>query len=113
MAFDPVLAERVRDLFAAIGPVHQIRMFGGIALMLHGHMCVCVRNDELYIRLGQEGAAAAIAAGEAQPFQPTGGKQAFGFVTVIEASALDDGDLEAWVERAIDFVRTLPPKAIL
>ncbi len=113
MAFDAVLAERVRELFAAIGPIHEIRMFGGIALMLHGRMCVCVRNDELYVRIGQEGAAAAIAAGEAQPFNPTRDKQAFGFVTVIEASALDDGDLEAWVERAVNFVRTLPPKAIL
>jgi TfoX/Sxy family transcriptional regulator of competence genes len=88
-------------------------MFGGLAFMLHGHMCICVRNDEIYVRLGQEGVARAIAAGEAQPFRPTGGKQAFGLATVPDASSLDDDELESWVRRSSDFVRTLPPKAVL
>ena len=113
MAFDAVLAERLRELFAPIGFTTEIRMFGGLAFMLHGHMCVCVRDDEIYVRLGQDGVAAAIAAGEAEPFHPTKGKQAFGLCTVTEAASLDDDDLEAWVRRAADFVRTLPPKAIL
>jgi TfoX/Sxy family transcriptional regulator of competence genes len=113
MAFDAVLAERLRDLFAPIGAVTEIRMFGGLAFMFHGHMTVCVRDDEIYVRLGQAGVAEAIAAGEAQPFHPTKGKQAFGLCTVTEAAALDDDDLEAWVARATAFVRTLPPKAVL
>ncbi len=71
MAFDPVLAERLREMLASVGPVREVRMFGGLAFILHGHMCVCARNDEIYVRLGQEGVARAIAAGEAQPFRPT------------------------------------------
>ena len=113
MAFDSVLAERLRDMLAPIGPIREVRMFGGLAFMLHGHMCVCVRDDEIYVRLGQEGMARAIAAGQAQPFHPTKGKQALGLATVPEASALDDDELEAWVRRSCDFVRTLPPKAVL
>lgn len=113
MAFDTVLAMRLRDLFAPIGFTREIRMFGGLAFMFHGHMCVCVRDDEIYVRLGQAGVAEAIAAGEAQPFHPTRGKQAFGLCTVTEAASLDDDDLQAWVERAAAFVRTLPPKAVL
>ena len=112
MAFDPVLAERVRDLFAAIGPVREVRMFGGIAFMLHGHMCICVRNDDIYVRLGPEGSAAAVASGEAQPFYPSG-KRAIGLVTVPDAAGLDDDDLQAWTERGAAFVRSLPPKDVL
>jgi TfoX/Sxy family transcriptional regulator of competence genes len=113
MAFDTVLADRLREMLAPQGSVREIRMFGGLAFMLFGHMCVCVRDDEIYVRLGQEGVAEAIAAGEAQPFHPTGGKQAFGLATVPDAAALDDDDLEAWVRRSSDFVKTLPPKDVL
>src|ERR1700743_2308289 len=97
MAFDSVLAERLREMLAPVGPIREVRMFGGLAFMLHGHMCICVRNDEGYVRLGQEGVERAIGAREAQPFRPTGGKQAFGLATVPNASALDDDELEAWV----------------
>ncbi len=112
MAFDAVLAERLRDIFQPIGPVREVRMFGGIAFMFHGHMCVCVRDEEIYVRLGQDGVSAAIAAGEAQAFRPTRNATAIGLATVPDAASLDDEDLEAWVHRAAAFVRTLPPKPI-
>jgi len=112
MAFDQALAERLRDIFHPIGPVREVRMFGGVAFMFHGHMCVCVRDEEIYVRLGQDGVAAAVASGEAQPFMPTRNATAIGLAAVPDAASLDDDDLQAWVERAADFVRTLPPKAI-
>ena len=111
MAFDPVLAERVRDFLAPIGAAREVRMFGGVAFMLQGYMAVCVRGEDVYVRLGNEGSAAAVAAGEAEPFYPSG-KRAIGLVTVPEASGLDDDDLQRWVERGAGFVRTLPPKEI-
>ena len=113
MAFDAVLADRLRELLAPHGPIREVKMFGGLAFMFQGHMCMCVRDDEIYVRLGQEGVAEAIAGGETQPFHPTGGKQALGLATVPDAAALDDADLERWVERSVRFVRTLPPKAVL
>jgi TfoX/Sxy family transcriptional regulator of competence genes len=112
MAFDQALAERLRDIFSPIGPVREVRMFGGLAFMLHGHMCVCARDEEIYVRLGQDGVAAALAAGEAEPFHPNKKATAVGLATVPEAASLDDGDLQSWVERAAAFVRTLPPKAL-
>ena len=113
MAFDAVLADRLRELVAPLGPIREVKMFGGLAFMFQGHMCIWVRGDEIYVRLGKDGVAQAIAAGEAQPFHPTGGKQAFGLATVPDAASLDDADLEAWVERSARFVRTLPPKVVL
>jgi hypothetical protein len=63
------------------------------------------------VRLGAEGSAQAVAAGEAQPFYPSG-KRDIGLVTVPDAASLDDDDLQAWTERGAAFVRTLPPKGI-
>ena len=113
MAFDAVLADRLRELLAPHGPIREVKMFGGLAFMFQGHMCVCARDEEIYVRLGQAGVSEAIARGEAQPFHPSGGKQAFGLATVPEAAALDEADLESWVERSVRFVRSLPPKAVL
>jgi hypothetical protein len=111
MAFDPILADRLRDIFATIGPVRELKMFGGLAFMLHGHMCCCVWGEAVVARLGAEDVAGAIAAGEAQSFSPSG-RPAAGLAMVADAASLDDDDLQAWVERAAAFVRTLPPKAI-
>ena len=112
MSFDPVLADRLRELLAPVGPVREVKMFGGLAFMLHGHMACCVWNEGVLVRLGAVGVGAAVAAGQAEPFRPTGKQTALGLALVPEASALDDDDLQAWVDRAVAFVRTLPPKAL-
>ena len=112
MAFDAVLADRLRDLLAPVGPVRELRMFGGLAFMLHGHMACCVWKEAILVRLGAAGVAEATAAGEAEPFQPTQKKIALGLALIPDAAALDDDDLQAWVDRAVAFVRTLPPKAL-
>lgn len=110
MAYDSVLADRLREMIAPIGPARELKMFGGLAFMLRGHMVCCVWGEGILVRLGAEGVAAAAAAGEAELFHPSG-KRAVGLALVPEASALDDEELQAWVDRAAAFVATLPPKA--
>ena len=80
--------------------------------LLHGHMGVCVWGESILVRLGAEGVAQAVAAGEAEAFRPTGKTTALGLALVPDAASLDDDDLQAWVARALAFVRTLPPKAL-
>jgi TfoX/Sxy family transcriptional regulator of competence genes len=112
MAFDPVLADRLRDMLSPIGFIREVKMFGGLAFMLHGHMACCVWNEAVLVRLGVEGVAQAVAAGEAELFQPTSKRTAFGLALVPDAASLDDDDLQAWVDRCVAFVRTLPPKGL-
>ena len=112
MAFDAVLADRLRDILAPLGPIRELKMFGGLAFMLHGHMICCVWGEGILVRLGAEGVALAVAAGEAEAFRPTGKNTALGLALVPDAASLDDDDLQAWADRAAAFVRTLPPKAL-
>jgi hypothetical protein len=44
MAYDEGLAERIRGVFDEREGVAEKRMFGGIAFMLRGHMCVGMRR---------------------------------------------------------------------
>ena len=84
-------------------------MFGGIAFMLGGNMCCGVNGKDLMLRLGEEGAASALAERHARPMDFTG-KPLKSMVYIGPAGTRADGDLRAWVGRAVKFARTLPAK---
>ena len=54
MPYDEQLAERVRAVLAGQPGLTERKMFGGLAFMLAGNMCVGVENDRLMLRLGQD-----------------------------------------------------------
>jgi TfoX/Sxy family transcriptional regulator of competence genes len=51
MAYSEQLANRVRALLADRDDVDERHMFGGLTLMVQGHMCCGVHGDELTVRL--------------------------------------------------------------
>ena len=53
MAYDEVLAERVRELLAERTDVSERRMFGGLAFMVGGHMACGIAGDDLMVRVGR------------------------------------------------------------
>jgi TfoX/Sxy family transcriptional regulator of competence genes len=113
MPFDQELAERVR---AALGDVptpseiSEKRMFGGLTFLLHGHMTCGIVGDELMLRLGEAGAEAALEEPHVRPMDFTGRPMAT-MVFVEPAGTRTEASLRAWVRRAVDYVRTLPPKS--
>ncbi len=84
-------------------------MFGSIAFLLHGNMCVGVWKTSMIARLGPEQAAAALEEPNIVEFDITG-RPMKGWV-VIEAEGIDtDKQLRRWVERSVEFLETLPRK---
>jgi hypothetical protein len=61
MAYDEVLAGRVRDCLREVAGVSEKKMFGGLAFMAQGHLTVGVYGDGLIARIGAEGMDAAVA----------------------------------------------------
>ena len=114
MAFDEGLADRVRSLLEertrrAGYRLLEKRMFGGLVFMLNGNMCCGVRNTELMLRLSNEGAEEVAQRPHARPLDPTGKR--IRSLVMIHAHGTDlDQDLEAWVEIAYSFAKTLPLK---
>jgi TfoX/Sxy family transcriptional regulator of competence genes len=91
------------------GDVAEKKMFGGIAYMVRGNMCCGVIGDRFMVRVGPDGYAAALPRPHAKPMDFTG-RPMKGFVYVEPAGFAPAGGLEAWVARASEFVRSLPPK---
>lgn len=109
MAYDEVLAARIRERLQAIPGVAEKKMFGGLCFLLNGNMACGVTGDELMVRVGPAGYAEALAQPHAREMDFTG-RALKGFVYVTPEGLEDDGDLTGWLARGRDFAASLPPK---
>jgi TfoX/Sxy family transcriptional regulator of competence genes len=108
MAYNEELLERMREALSD-HEVREQKMFGGVAFMLRGNMCVWVTDDSMMVRIGPDNYEDALAMPHASEMDFTG-QQMKGWVFVSDEGWADDADLEAWVQRGVDFVLTLPAK---
>jgi len=60
MAFDELLADRVRACLQHVAGVSQRKMFGGLAFMIGGHLTAGVYGEGLVARIGAQDMDAAI-----------------------------------------------------
>ena len=109
MAYEESIAERIRQVLKGRRGVTERKMFGGIAFMVRGHMCCGVNGKDLLLRLGDEKAAAALRERHVREMDFTG-KPFKSMVYVSPAGHRAYADLERWIGRAVEFVKTLPPR---
>jgi TfoX/Sxy family transcriptional regulator of competence genes len=108
MAYDTVLAERIRAQVKSRPGFTEKQMFGGIGFLLHGNMCVGVWKESLILRL-RPAADAALQEPSVREMDITGRPMA-GWV-LVEPSGFGRGEnLRKWVELAVAHVATLPAK---
>ncbi|MSV29022.1 MAG: TfoX family protein [Bryobacterales bacterium] len=109
MAFDAGLAGRIRRALPGNRAISERKMFGGLAFSMNGHMFCGVVGADLMLRLGEEGAAAGLTRPNTRPMDFTG--RALKSMIYVDASGLDsDESLQGWVDSALQFVASLPPK---
>jgi hypothetical protein len=109
MAFDEVLAGRVRRALVRRKALTERKMFGGIGFFLAGKIVAAVMRQGLAVKLGPDGRADALLEPHVRPFGRPG-RTMTGWVMIDpEASATDEG-VAGWVRRAVAYVKTLPPR---
>jgi hypothetical protein len=109
MALDEALAARIRRHLARRKNIEEKTMIGCICFFINGNALAGVWKDRLIARLGPDEAEAALLEPHVRAFDITG-KPMRNWVAVQPEGAEDDDQLQAWVERAIKYVRTLPKK---
>lgn len=110
MAYDEGLAERIRGALDERLDVAEKRMFGGIAFMVRGHMCVGIVKDELMVRVGPEAYDDLVRQPHASMMDFTG-RPMKGFLFVAAEGLERDADLGRWVEHGLRYTASLPAKA--
>lgn len=107
MAYDKKLDARVSKIVADWGATTK-KMFGGTCHLLQGNMLCGVNTDQLIVRLGVEAGTAALKEPHTRQMDITG-RPMKGWVIVSPQGYAGEA-LDGWLERARQFVSTLPPK---
>ncbi len=109
MAFDEALADRVRDLLVAEPGYGERKMFGGLCLMLDGHMTCGIVGESLMLRLTEQLATEALGKPHVRPMDFTG--RPMRNMVYVDPAGLRGRALRTWIELAVTSVRSLPPKS--
>lgn len=100
MAYNEILADRVRTVLNGRDDVEERKMFGGITFMVAGRMACGVIHDDLMVKVGAEGHDDALGKPHTRPMDFTG-RPMRGMVYVEPAGTARDADLERWINRAV------------
>jgi hypothetical protein len=110
MAYDEILAERIRELVAAEDGLTEQRMFGGLAFLINGNMSVAASGQGgLLVRVDPAQTDALLGKRHAAPFEMRG-RVMQGWLRVDAAGLARREQLERWVGRGVAYARSLAPK---
>jgi TfoX/Sxy family transcriptional regulator of competence genes len=107
MAYDEVLARRVRQVIAARTQAAEIKMFGGLCFLVNTHMVVGVTEHGLLLKVGKEQVEDAVARGGTQP---TMGERVMTGMVRLGEPVLERDGLEAWVLPMVEAALARTPK---
>jgi hypothetical protein len=111
VAYDEELANRIRELIADEPGLTEMRMFGGLAFLIGGHMSVSASGrGGLLLRIDPEQTDALAAKPNAGRFEMRG-RQMDGWLRVDPEGIRTKAQLERWVRRGVSYARSLPPKS--
>jgi TfoX/Sxy family transcriptional regulator of competence genes len=110
VAYDEVLAGRIRELVGGGQDVEEQKMFGGLAFLVGGNMAVAASGQGgILVRVDPEASDELVATTGASPMEMRG-RQMAGWLRVDASDVDTEPELAAWVERGVGYARTLPPK---
>lgn len=105
MAYLPELTQRVRQALAHVPDVKERRMFGGIAFMVNGRMCITVgdhKDHQMMVRVDPAVYPKAVQRKGAQPAKMRG-REIKGYVFLRQEAVRTTRQLGSWVGLALRF----------
>ena len=99
---DETLADRVRTAIGKSRPVEEKKMFGGIAFMVDGKMCVTVGNGRIMCRIDPATHDAALERKGCTTVVMKG-REYRGYVHIDAEALSTKAGLDHWVKLALDF----------
>ncbi len=111
MAFDPDLADRIRELTATESGLDERRMFGGLAFLVNGNMAVAAtREGGLMVRVSRRRRREP-AATRSRRADGDGRPRDAGWLRIAGPGIKTRRQLQSWVTRGIDFARGCRPSS--
>ena len=98
MAYDELLASRIRRALAHRSDFTERKMFGGLAFLCQGRMCCGIVGNDLMVRVAVDEFDATLQIQHVRPMDFTG-KRLRGFVYVSPPGFSTSASLRAWLSR--------------
>ncbi|MDQ6724725.1 MAG: TfoX/Sxy family protein [Actinomycetota bacterium] len=110
MAYDEALAARIRELLTADDDVSEMKMFGGLAFLVHGHMAAAASGQGgLMVRVDPAISDGLVAADAAHLVEMRG-RPMQGWLRVEAEDVRTERQLARWVRLGTTYARSLPRK---
>jgi TfoX/Sxy family transcriptional regulator of competence genes len=108
MAYNEVTADRIRLALAHLTDVQEKKMFGGLAFMVNGKMCVTAGKDRIMCRIDPAMHENAIKEKGVQTVK-MGERVYRGYVHVSDKAIKTDQAFNRWIAMALDFNKISSP----
>src|SRR2546428_6436160 len=110
MTYSEAQAARVRKTLARHKDITEKQLFGGIAFLLGGNMCVGIHGDDLIVRIEPATTDAMLKEPGAKPFDLSGPRAMAGWLLAAPAGYRTDAALQNRGARGGGFPSSLPEK---
>jgi TfoX/Sxy family transcriptional regulator of competence genes len=111
MAYDEVLAERMREALDGVPGVAEKKMFGGLAFLVGGNMAIAASGEGgAMVRIDPAEHDQLLDSTTAEPVVMRG-RPMTGWLRVTTDDLATTEQLAFWVRRGADYAGALPPKA--
>ena len=101
LSFNENLADRVREKLMDLPNIIEKPMFGGLAFLVDGKLCICVSGNELLVRLDPDHVESYAEKNGVR--QMINGKTVMKGYFYVEAESLQHKHLDYWIDEALDF----------
>jgi TfoX/Sxy family transcriptional regulator of competence genes len=102
MAYDTILADRVRERLADLPNIEEKEMMGGLVFMYNGKMCVGIIKDELMCRIDPKLHEEVVEKTGCRTMDFTK-KPMRGYIFVDDTGMKTRKEFDFWIELALDF----------
>ncbi len=109
MAYDEVLADRIGRQLKGKRGITETKMFGGLGYLVNGNMACGVIKQDMIVRLSPAEFDAALKQKHVRVFDMSG-RPMKGWIYVSPDGVKTDKALQGWIDKAVAFARSLPPK---
>ncbi|MFN0250246.1 MAG: TfoX/Sxy family protein [Kofleriaceae bacterium] len=93
--------------------IETLQMFGAAAAKVNGYMFGGLFARSFMVKLGDADYAAALTLDGAEPFDPMGSGRVMSNTVMMPESLMDEpAEMTAWLQKALDYSLSLPPKAV-
>ena len=109
MAYDEELAERIRDVVAGEPGLSERRMFGGLAILIHGNLAASASGQGgILLRVDPDQTESLVEPPHVDRFEMRG-RAMNGWLRVDQEAVPTEEALRMWVDRGVAYARSLPP----